>query len=228
MSQVDVNKPTLSEAVKLLQNYTMHRTNQHNTSVQMLHNITQCLQALPVSTARNFVLADFERRIAELVGESKGRDARVTEAMVSLMSEYPVQQAVDMAEKIEVFKLTLHDGVVQYCTTEEEIEILKDNMLEELSEEVYKELYKYYSKTDWIEQVEMSHKELSELPQDDRSAELFSPKAEVEGSDTERQEPEPTEPEPVPGDEEVESAIDEIVGDEGGEVEVTEEVEEVI
>jgi len=84
--------PSQEEAVRLLRGYTNQRIIQHNATVQVLHNITQCLEALPPSEKRDFVKADFERRLNELVGDGKGREAQVTQTLVELIATYPEVQ----------------------------------------------------------------------------------------------------------------------------------------
>lgn len=81
--------PSSEEAVRLLRGYTNQRIIQHNATVQVLHNLTQCLEALPASEKRDFVKDDFERRLNELVGDGKGRDAQVTLALAELIAQFP-------------------------------------------------------------------------------------------------------------------------------------------
>jgi len=90
--RVERDVPSQEEAVKLLRGYTNRRIIQQNAMVQVLHNITQCLEALPPSEKRDFVKADFERRLNEFVGEGKGRDAQVTQALAELMVQFPVSE----------------------------------------------------------------------------------------------------------------------------------------
>ena len=204
--------PSQEEAVRLLRGYTNQRIIQHNATVQVLHNITQCLEALPVSEKRDFIKADFERRLNELVGDGKGRDAQVTQALAELMGQFP-QEQVNMDEKVKVFKLTLHTGEVFYATKQEEIEILKQNLI---NDGLPEEEHKHYESDDWIEEVEMTHRELQALPTDDRAAELFSerPQQEIPASEAVSDELENDVQAEQTEDEVIENEIDEIVEDE--------------
>ena len=204
--------PSQEEAVRLLRGYTNQRIIQHNATVQVLHNITQCLEALPPSEKRDFVKADFERRLNELVGDGKGRDAQVTQALAELMAQFPVPE-VNLDEKVKVFKLTLHTGEVFYATKREEIEILKQNLI---NDGLPEEEHKHYESDDWIEEVEMTHRELQALPTDDRAAELFSerPQQEIPASEAVSDELENDVQAEQTEDEVIENEIDEIVEDE--------------
>ncbi len=82
--------PSMEEAIKHLHGYMKQRVIQHNAVVQVLNNILCCLETLPASKERDFVKADFERRINEMVGEGMGRDAQVTTALFNLMKNYPI------------------------------------------------------------------------------------------------------------------------------------------
>jgi len=165
--------PSQEEAVRLLRGYTNQRIIQHNATVQVLHNVVKCLEALPSSEKRDFVKADFERRLNELVGEGKGRDAHVTQALAELVAQFPVPE-VNLDEKVKVFKATLHTGEVMYATTTKELDILRQNVLDIDNPEG--EDREHYTGDNWIEEVEMTHRELQAIPTDGRAAELFTEK----------------------------------------------------
>ena len=99
--------PTLEQAIKLLHGYTHQRVLQHNGTVQTIYRIMKCLEALPASDLRDFILADFERRINELTGDGMGREAQVTKSIVELMSQYFILEASEETTDVNTDKAEL-------------------------------------------------------------------------------------------------------------------------
>jgi len=88
-------KPTMAQAVTMLNQYTQQRCVQHNATVQHLNDVILCLEALPASEKRDFVKADMERRLNEMVGDGKGRNALVTQALNQLMGQFSEPEALE-------------------------------------------------------------------------------------------------------------------------------------
>ena len=92
------NLPSTEEAIQFLHSYDAARVRQHNATVQSLNNCFVALSVLPASPNRDAVMADFERRINEMIGESKGRDAVVTFKLHELMQGYPLPNVEEEGE----------------------------------------------------------------------------------------------------------------------------------
>lgn len=82
-------QPTIEEARELIRKYTQQRVMQHNETCQAFHRILTCLKILPYSEDRNAVIADFERRLSTRVGDNRGKDAEITDAMLRMVSMFP-------------------------------------------------------------------------------------------------------------------------------------------